>query len=149
MQEKNIASLYQIIVKNSWSNDEKNYLDLLFKNGKKFAKNEEELGLLIDKTLKKILSNLKNNVPEETYENIIMNLGVYNNQEAYDFAIGLILSYYRDEFIIDGTEYSVIDIMYNIVEQYKTEQTLPIPNIFHYILACLFRIHYALYIGKN
>lgn len=149
MQEKNIASLYQIIVKNSWSNDEKNYLDLLFKNGKKFAKSEEELGLLIDKTLKKILSNLKNNVPEEIYENMIMNLGIYNNQEAYDFAIGLILSYYRDEFIIDGTEYSVIDIMYNIVEQYKTEQTLPIPNIFHYILACLFRIHYALYIEKN
>lgn len=149
MQEKNIASLYQIIVKNSWSNDEKNYLDLLFKNGNKFAKNEEELGLLIDKTLKKILSNLKNNVSEEIYENMIMNLGIYNNQEAYDFAIGLILSYYRDEFIIDGTEYSVIDIMYNIVEQYKTEQTLPIPNIFHYILACLFRIHYALYIEKN
>lgn len=124
-------------------------MTLLFESGKKYAKNDEELNLIIDKALKKVLYNLKNNIPEKTYKNVMMNLGVYNNQDAYDFAIGLILSFYRDEFIINGKEYSVMDIMYSIVEQYKTKDTLPIPEIFHYTLACLFRIHYALYIKRN
>ncbi|MBE6147510.1 MAG: hypothetical protein E7168_04175 [Firmicutes bacterium] len=67
---------------------------------------------------------------------------------SYDFTIGVIKSYYDTEFIVDGKEYAVLDVMNTIVDQYKTKDTLPIPEIFLYMLACLFRIHYALYISS-
>lgn len=149
MDIKNVEALYNTIIENSWTDDIENYLDFLGIEGSKYVKSDEELWDLVDKTLKKILSNLKKNVKIDMYDNMILNMGRYSNQDGYDFAVGIIKSYYRDDFIIDGTEYSVMDMMNTIVEQYKTKDTLPVPEIFHYILASLFRLHYSLYIRKH
>lgn len=149
MNNKNVEVLYNAIVENSWTDNIENYLDFLGTEGSKYVKSDEELWDLVDQVLKKILSNLKNNVKIDKYDNIILNMGRYSNQDGYDFAVGVIKSYYRDDFVINGTEYSVMDMLNTVVEQYKTEDTLPIPEIFHYILASIFRLHYALYIREQ
>ncbi len=149
MQEENINSLYNVIVENSWKDDIKDYFEFIVKEATKLVESNDEVFELIDKVLKKILSNLKNNVNIEKYDNMIMNMGSYKNDEAYDFGIGLIKSYYLDKFIIDGNEMDTLDIIQLIVEQYKTKDTLPFPEILHYVFAVLFRVHYALYIIEN
>lgn len=149
MQEESTNSLYEVVIENSWNNSVDDYFKFIIENASKYTKTPEEAIELIDKVLKKILTNLKNSVEIEKYDTILINLGNYVNQDGYDFAIGLIRSFYRDEFKINNTEYDVLDMMNTIVEQYKTKDTPPIPEIFHYILASLFRIHYALYIREQ
>lgn len=149
MQEENINSLYNVIVENSWKDDIKDYFEFIVKEADKLVESDDEAFELIDKVLKKILSNLKNNVNIEKYDNMIMNMGNYENQDAYDFGIGLIKSYYLDKFIIDDNEMYTLDIIQIMVEQYKTKETLPFPDILHYVLAVLFRVHYVLYIIGN
>ena len=149
MQEMKVESLYKDIIEYSWKDNIDDYVKLLYTEGKKYVIDENELEIIVDKTLKKILTNLKNNIPEDMYENIIFNLGSYANQDALDFTIGLIQSYYRDNFIIEGKEYSVFDIMYSIYNQYKTKETLPLETTLHYMLADLLRIHYVLFIKKH
>ncbi len=149
MQEESINSLYEVIVKNSWTDDVDDYLKFLFENAIKYETKEIPADKLVDVVLKKILSNLQENVNINVYDSFILNMGKYINQDGFDFAIGLIKSFYRDNFKFNGEEYSTMEIMYNIVEQYKTKDTLPIPEIFHYILASLFRTHYALYVKEH
>lgn len=149
MQEIKVESLYKDIIEYSWDNTIDDYDGLIRKCAKKYEFDENGLELIIDKVLKKILTNLKNNVPEDKYMNIIFNLGPYNDQDALDFTIGLILSYYRDNFIIEGKEYSVYDMMYTVYNQYKTKETLPFEKILHYMLADLLRIHHMLYIREQ
>ena len=148
MSKNKIDKLYQKILEKSWNDYVDDYMKYVFQSAQEIEEDESKLFDLVDKVLKKILSNLKNNIERDKYNDILMNLGSYNNQEAYDFTIGVIKSYYDTEFIVEGKEYAVLDMMNTIVEQYKTKDTLPAPEIFHYMLACLFRIHYALYISS-
>lgn len=148
MSKNKVDKLYQKILEKSWNDYVDDYMKYVFQSAQEFEKDENKIFDLVDDVLKKILTNLKNNIERDKYNDILMNLGSYNNQEAYDFTIGVIKSYYDTEFIVDGKEYAVLDMMNTIVEQYKTKDTLPTPEIFHYMLACLFRIHYALYISK-
>ena len=148
MSKNKVDKLYQKILEKSWNDYVDDYMKYVFQSAQEFEKDESKIFDLVDDVLKKILTNLKNNIERDKYNDILMNLGSYNNQEAYDFTIGVIKSYYDTEFIVDGKEYAVLDMMNTIVEQYKTKDTLPTPEIFHYMLACLFRIHYALYISK-
>ena len=160
MNQKNIDYLYQKVIENSWNSLKIDYLHFLYEHAKSIIKSEKqtyhnkveeekEIINLIDAVLKKMLMNLKNNISIKKYDQIIFKIENYNNQEAYDFTIGLIKTYYKNEFKMNNKTYRVLDIMNTIVEENKKDNTLPIPIIFNYIIANLFRIHYALYILKK
>ena len=147
MKSNNIEKLYHKII-NSHNKTVKNYLKFLIKSSAEFTNNKEKQIQLIDKTIKKMFLELKSTVDYSLYDQVIINMGEYNNQDGFDFAIGLIKTYYQNEFLINGYEYSVFDIMINIYNEYKTDTTLPIMETIHYTLASLFRIHYLLYYNK-
>ncbi len=147
MKSNNIEKLYHKII-NSHNKTVKNYLKFLIKSSTEFTNNKEKQVQLIDKTIKKMLLELKSTVDYNLYDQVIINMGEYNNQDGFDFAIGLIKTYYQNEFLINGYEYSVFDIMINIYNEYKTDTTLPIMETIHYTLASLFKIHYLLYYNK-
>ena len=147
MKSNNIEKLYHKII-NSHNKTVKNYLKFLINSSAEFTNNKEKQIQLIDKTIKKMLLELKSTVDYSLYDQVIINMGEYNNQDGFDFAIGLIKTYYQNEFLINGYEYSVFDIMINIYNEYKTDTTLPITKTIHYTLASLFRIHYLLYYNK-
>ena len=149
MNKKHINELYQEIIEKSWNNNVDDYMKFVFQTAQKYEKNEDDIFNLVDLVLKKILSNLKNNIDIKRYDEIFLNLGIYSDQDAYNFTIGVIKTYYENEFKVDNKEYAVLDIMNTVVEQYKTKDTIKTPRIFHYMLACLFRIHYALYIKEG
>lgn len=149
MQDTKVEALYNDIIEYSWDDHIDDYVKLIHEKGKKYAFEENDLNTIVDKVLKKILSNLKSTIPVDMYENIIFNLGSYRDQDSLDFTIGLIQSYYRDDFIINGNEYSVFDIMFSIYNQYKTKDTLPLEKTLHYMLADLLRIHYSLFLKKH
>ena len=136
--------LYNTIISNSWTDNIDDYFNFLIDEAQKYTNSEVQVYKNIDKCLKRILKNLKNKITIEEYDNLIINLGIYNNQDTFDFAIGLIKTYYQNEFIINNKEYSTFDIMLTIVNEYKEKNTIPIPRIFHYILNALLRIHYVL-----
>lgn len=146
MRKKSIDELYQKIVNNSWTNNIENYFEFIKEQASHLAKNKNEINNLIDEVLKKILSNLKKNVDMKKYNKVILNMGKYSNQDGYNFTISLIKTYYKNEFKFNNQEYSTLDIMYTIVKQHKEEEDSEVSKIFHYMLACLFRLHYALYI---
>ena len=146
--DQNIEKLYETIIKYSWNSSIDDYFTFIIKNSKYLVTNKKEQAILIDKTIKKILANLKQNINLSVYDNLIINMGPYANQDGYDFAIGLIKTYYQNEFVINGCEYRAFDIIINIYNEYKTADTLPMLETFHYILATLFRIHYILYVKK-
>lgn len=148
MNKKHINELYQEIIEKSWNNNVDDYMKFVFQTAQKYEKNEDDIFNLVDLVLKKILSNLKNNIDIKRYDEIFLNLGIYSDQDAYNFTIGVIKTYYENEFKVDNKEYAVLDIMNTVVEQYKTKDTIKAPRIFHYMLACLFRIHYALYVRE-
>lgn len=141
--------LYRKLIEKSWNDNIEDYMSITFDLATELESDRKKAFNLVDKVLKKMLSNLKNNVDEDLYDNILFNLGKYSNQDAYDFTIGVIKTYYINEFKINNNEYKVFDIFNTIVEQYKTKDTPPIPEIFHYMLACLYRLHYALYIKRQ
>lgn len=147
MKSNNIEKLYHKII-NSHNKTIKNYLKFLINSSTEFTSNKEKQIQLIDKTIKKMLLELKSTVDYNLYDQVIINMGENNNQDGFDFAIGLIKTYYQNEFLINGYEYSVFDIMINIYNEYKTDTTLPIMETIHYTLASLFRIHYLLYYNK-
>ena len=144
--EENVEILYQIVINNSWSDEINNYYSFLIENATYYCENRNEVFELIDKVLKKIFTNLKYNIEIDRYDNIYVNMGRYKNNDAYDFMIGVIKTYYENEFKDGNIEYSTFDIMNTVVEQYKDQSTMSTPRIFHYMLATLFRIHYALYV---
>lgn len=146
MSKKKVDKLYQKIVEKSWNDNVDDYMKFTFKSAQELEKDENKIFDLVDKMLKKILSNLKNNIEIDVYDNILFNLGSYNNQDAYDFTVGVIKAYYENEFKINNEEYAVLDMFNTVVEQYKTKETLSTPEIFHYMLACLYRLHYGLFI---
>ena len=141
-------ALYNTIISNSWTDNIDDYFTFLIQQAREYTNNEVEVYKLIDLSLKKILNNLKRKIDISIYDNLIINLGIYNNQDGYDFAIGLIKSYYDNEFIIKGKEYSTLDIMVTIINEYQEKNTISIPRIFHYILNALFKIHYVLCIKE-
>lgn len=147
MKSNNIEKLYHKII-NSHNKTVKNYLKFLIKSSMELSSNKEKQVQLIDKTIKKMLLELKSTVDYNLYNQVIINMGENNNQDGFDFAIGLIKTYYQNEFLINGYEYSVFDIMINIYNEYKTDTTLPITKTIHYTLASLFKIHYLLYYNK-
>ena len=147
MKSNNIEKLYHKII-NSHNKTVKNYLKFLIDSSMEFTSNKEKQAQLIDKTIKKMLLELKSTVDYNLYDQVIINMGENNNQDGFDFAIGLIKTYYQNEFLINGYEYSVFDIMINIYNEYKTDTTLPIMETIHYILASLFKVHYLLYYNK-
>lgn len=147
MKSNNIEKLYHKII-NSHNKTVKNYLKFLIKSSMELSSNKEKQVQLIDKTIKKMLLELKSTVDYNLYDQVIINMGENNNQDGFDFAIGLIKTYYQNEFLINGYEYSVFDIMINIYNEYKTDTTLPIMETIHYTLASFFKIHYLLYYNK-
>lgn len=72
-----------------------------------------------------MLLELKSTIDYSLYDQIIINMGENNNQQGFDFAIGLIKTYYQNEFLINGYEYNVFDIMINIYNEDKTDTNLP------------------------
>lgn len=141
--KQNIIKLYDFIVENSWKDGITNYVQLLFEKASSLTTDEDEQFMLIDYSLKKILSELKLNVRKKQYTNVIVNMGDYSNQDSFDFMIGVIICYYDTKFIISKVHYTTFDIMVAIMNQYKTEQTPSISDLFHLMLACLFRFHYV------
>lgn len=149
MSKKKVDKLYQKIIEKSWDDNVDDYMKLVFQSAQELEKEDEKIFDLVDAVLKRILSNLKNNIEIDVYDDILFNLGSYNDQDAYDFTIGVIKTYYDNEFKVEDKEYAVLDMFNTVVEQYKTKDTLPIPKIFHYMLACLFRLHYGLYVKEK
>ncbi len=148
MSTDKVNILYQVIINNSWTDSIEDYFTFIEQNSKQLVKNKKEFTILFDLTLKKILKNLKNNIDINIYDNLIINMGKYASQDGFDFAIGLIKTYYLNEFIIDNEQLNTIDILFLIYNEYKTEDSLTFGQTIPYVLASLFRIHYILLINK-
>ncbi len=146
MSTDKVNILYQVIINNSWTDSIEDYFTFIEQNSKHLVKNKKEFTTLFDLTLKKILKNLKDNIDINVYDNLIINMGKYANQDGFDFAIGLIKTYYLNEFIIDNNELNTIDVLFLIYNEYKNEDSLTFGQTIPYILASLFRIHYILLI---
>lgn len=142
MNNENEDKLYQKVLMYSGNNRINNYLEFLFICGSHYSSNKEELELLVDQVLKRILNNIKDNATI----NDILNIKIkskYKNEKAYEITIKLIKKYYLSYFISNNLEYSTLEIIDKIlINNNNKVNVFLIPNIYHYILNYLFKIHY-------
>ena len=146
MNNKNVDKLYQKVLKYSGNNRINNYLDFLFICGSHYSSSKEELELLIDQVLKRILNNIKDNVTIDDILNIKIK-SKYKSIDAYKITIQLINNFYKNKFIIKDKEYSVLSMIDKLIYKYKINLDR-LPNIYHYILNYLFKIHFYIFLNK-
>lgn len=79
VKPNNIEKLYHKII-NSHNKTIKNYLKFLINSSTEFTSNKEKQVQLIDKTIKKMLLELKSTIDYSLYDQIIINMGENNNQ---------------------------------------------------------------------
>lgn len=147
MKEENIIALYKYIIEYSNNTRISNYFDFLCIMGSHYSKNLNELKLLIDLTLKRILNNITQGTNIKNFDKVVeLNMGKYESQKAYELTTLLINEYRKNKFIMTNKECTVFDVMGNII---KENIKSPDPKMYHFMLAYLFRLHYWFYTKKQ
>jgi len=141
LTENDINILYQYILDYSNNMRISNYFDFLCIMGSHYSKSEQELHILIDNVLKKILNNLILNTNIKNFDKSVkLSMKKYENDIAYELTTALINEYRKNKFYINNKQYGVLEMMGSIVKNKLSPKVNPI--IYHYILAYLFRLHY-------
>lgn len=109
----------------------------------------QEVHTVIDKTLKRFLKELKEIVNRDKYENVVMNMGLYKDQEAYDMSVGIIKYYYDCDFIVGDKELDTISVIISLIEQENVKDINRATKLVTGIIACILKFHYALYINRT
>ena len=145
MKEKSIMAVYNYIIDYSNNSEISNYFDFLCIMGSHYSKNLNELKLLLDLTLKKILNNIIHGTSIINFDKVVkLNMERYENQKAYELTT-LLIKEYRESKIINK-EYTVFNTMESII---KENTKPPDPKMCHFMLAYLFRLHYLFYTRKQ
>lgn len=148
MNNENVDKLYQKVLKYSGNNRINNYLDFLFICGSHYSSSKEELELLINQVLKRILNNIKDNTTIDEVLSIKIKTK-YKSEIAYKITIKLLKEYYKNDYNLKEKNYFILKILDKIlINNINKKDTSLVPNIYHYILNYLFKIHFKLINNK-
>ncbi len=140
------TKLYQIIIDNSWSLTINNHLEFIYNEATILETDSKKRLVLIDNVLKRILNNLKDNVSIKKFDNY--KLDDLSNQYCFDLTIKIIKTYYKNKFIINNEEHSVLNMIFMTIEQNRLSKNYTLFEITSNILHNLFMINYIFYIKK-
>lgn len=147
--ETNVELLYQNIISNSWTSKIDNFLEFIYAEAGQLESDSHKKAILVDKVLKRILNNLKSNVPIKIITRIhSKEIEDIEKNCSYDLTINIIKKYYENSFILNNKQYTVLDIIFSTIENDRTPRNNTLFEITSDILRNLFALHYVLFI-KN
>ncbi len=133
--------LYQYIVGISWEPYIYNYIELIYNKAQSLEKDSRNRSKLIDSTLFRIFTNLKNTIKINYYDKILEKIG---SNEEYELAFKIIKTFYNDEFI----ENNAINTLLELVQQYRFNKDKPLLILTNDVLMCILSIHYVYCVKK-
>lgn len=133
--------LYQYIVDISWEPYVYNYIELIYNKAQYLEKDSRNRSKLIDSTLFRIFTNLKNTIKINDYDKILEKIG---SNEEYELAFKIIKTFYNDEFI----ENNAINTLLELVQQYRFNKDKPLLILTNDVLMCILSIHYVYCVKK-
>jgi len=133
--------LYQYIVDISWEPYVYNYIELIYNKAQYLEKDSRNRSKLIDSTLFRIFTNLKNTIKINDYDKMLEKIG---SNEEYELAFKIIKTFYNDEFI----ENNAINTLLELVQQYRFNKDKPLLILTNDVLMCILSIHYVYCVKK-
>lgn len=147
--ETNEELLYQKILKNSWISKVANFLEFIYEEAGILETDNHKKVLLIDTVLKRILNNLRDNVPLKKIKKIhSKEVQDIEKQCSYDLTIKIVASYYENNFIINGKVYTTLDIIFSTIQNDITSRNKTLFEITSDVLRNLFALHYVLCVKR-